>query len=565
MALISQTKGLLSKAHRKRYAEVMTILAKYGLDDFLATEKAQKIPLLTKVTKRDPKLADLSRWKRIRLAIEELDGAYIKLGQILSNRPDLLPEDLLTELENLQDNIPAFPGEKVIEIIETELKQPLGELFLMFDDEPLASASIAQVHRAVLLDGTPVVVKVRRPQLAAKFKIDLDILVYLAGHLKRIDIFKSQFKNSNPIKEIRYEIEKELDFINEAANINLFAKNFENDNRVYVPKVFSTLTTSKVLTLEYVDGIKVTNLADYEKYKLKPETIAYNLVDVGLTQMFDHRFFHGDPHPGNILLLENGKICFIDFGLMGRITSKQYETIIDLVIAFANKDEKKITQIIAKAAAKDKAVDTDKLESEISELIDIYYDQNLKEINVAHALKNVFAIINSYELTISPNAYLLVKAVSSYEGIGTKIYPDLELAEYAKHFSQKLIRRRLSPKKILTDVYMSSTEVVALIKDFPGELRGILNQLLTGRLRINAAVLGLREEIDYAFDRVEKVINRLLFTIILAAMLLGSSIILRNEDAIEFGNMSFFASIGFALSLVFGVVLLVTIIRNKGI
>lgn len=344
-----------------------------------------------------------------------------------------------------------------------------------------------------------------------------------------------------------------------------FAKNFVGDDRVYVPEVFPSYSTHKVLTMEFVMGIKINDVDNFSKFGIDPETVAYNLVDVGLTQIFDHRFFHGDPHPGNILILENQTLCFLDFGLMGRITIKQHQAIIDLIIAFANRDEKKITRIVMKSIPRDSYVDEEKVESEVSELLDRYFESDLQDINIGEALDSILNLIYAYDLTLNPNTYLLIKAVASYEGIGRKIYPEFELATYAQHFSRKLMRQQLSPKKVLKEVYSSTAEAVGLVRDFPGEIRNLLQLLQSGRLRINAGVVDLRETVDYSFDRVDKIINRLSFSVIVAAMIMGSAMILRQQDTTEFQGIPVFATIGFVISFILALVLAISIIRNRGL
>lgn len=560
----SQEDSLVSitgKKYRSRYIEVIKILGKYGLTEFLTPDRFMGA-IIKREVKEDESVKKLSRAERARLAIEDLDGAFIKLGQILSNRPDLIPPDFINELEKLQDSVKPFSSEIVVQTIEKELGDSLANLFLMFDMEPLASGSIAQVHRAVLYDGTPVIVKVVRPNIDEKFKIDFDILTYISTRLAKIPALKSQFKNSNPIKELRKEIEKEIDLDNELTNVLVFQENFKDNDKIYVPQVYPEYSTSKVLTMEYVEGIKVIDTAEYEKYDLKPKTVSEDLIELGLDQIFEYRFFHGDPHPGNILILADGKICFIDFGLMGRITSRQKQNILDLIAAFARNDAKTITRIIIKSAPKDMYLDEDQIENEVSFLMDQYYDTSLGDINVGEALYSIVELILSYRITLNYNVYLLIKAVASYEGIGKKVYPEFELSSYAKKYSRRLILREANPVKIAKDMYITTNDAIALVRDLPGELRDLINMVQGGRLRINVGVMDLKETIDYAFDRVEKVVNRLSMTIILAATILGSSLILRGNTTVGANILLVIATVGFVLSMLIVIMILISAVKK---
>ena len=316
-------------------------------------------------------------------------------------------------------------------------------------------------------------------------EIDIDIINYLSEQTARFSQLKSQFKDSNPIKELTKEIYKELDFDLEYKNMVSFAKKFEDDENVYVPRAFSSFSTKNVITMEYVEGIKVTDVEGLKKAEIEPETVSNNLVDTGLTQIFDHRFFHGDPHPGNIIVLEGGKICFIDFGLMGRISNRQRENIIDLITAYSRNDYKKLTRIVMKYAPSDMYIDEEKLENEVSELLDKYYDLDLSEIDVGEALLEIVNFILQYRITLNFNSYLLIKALSSYEGIGKRIFPQFDITTHAEKFTRKMIREQFSPKKIAHDVYISSTDAFALLKNFPNELMELINMLQGGRLKLN--------------------------------------------------------------------------------
>ena len=555
--------SFLSRAHRKRYREVISIISKYGLDELISSQQFQQLPLVKRIKPRDSEIMKLSRWVRVRLAIEELGGAYIKVGQILSNRPDLVPEELIDELEKLQDSAPVFSSKLAVKIIRKELGQPLKNLFLMFDEEPLATASIAQVHRAILLDTTPVAVKVQRPNIEETFKIDLDVLIFLSQQIIKTTPLKEQFKKHNPLKDLRKEIEKELDFQNEALNIIRFANNFKEDERVYVPTVYIPYSSHHVLTMEYIQGTKVTDVKKLEKSGFDLKVIADKLVDVGLKQIIDHHFFHADPHPGNITILDDGTICFLDFGLMGRLTSRQYQTLIDLITAFSQHDSRKLSRIMVKSIPAEKYVDTEKLENEIALLMDDYFDLSLERINVGELLADVMGFLAKYDIALPPNIYLLMKSLSSYEGIALKLNPKFEIAPYTKKYARNIMREKLSPKNIVKDIYLTSSDALALFRDFPGEVRNLLHLLQAGRLTVNANILELRETVDYVFYKVDQTINRVIYAILLSAIILGTSLILRGTEGGLVLGIPIFAGVGFIISIVMGVLLIISIFRSR--
>ncbi len=556
---------LLGRAHRNRYKLLLSTISKYGFDEVLSIKRFQGIPLINRFKlKKDP-ITTLTRGERIRLALEDMGGAFVKIGQLLSNRPDLLPEDIIKELEKLQDNIPPFSSEQAVEIIETELDCKLKDVFLMFDPEPLASGSIAQVHRAVLADLTPVVIKIQRPDIEEQIKIDFDVLVYASSHISKFTKFKKQFKDRNPIKELRQELEKEVDLKNEERNILRFKSNFKQEKKVYVPTVYPDFSTRKVLVMDFVEGIKITDKEKIIRAGFDPVKVADDLLEVGFRQIFEHNFFHGDAHPGNILLLADGRICFIDFGLMGYMTAKQQKNFNELVIAFSQQNAQKITRIIQNMTAKDTVIDANYLEFDVASLMATYYDKNLKDIKISELLTNILGFLNKYNISLPSNIYLLIKTVTSFEGIGRHLNPDFELATNAKKYATTLIQKNLSPVNFAKELYMSSSDAINLIKEFPGELRSLLQLLQQGKFTVNANLSDLRLHIDYIFKKLETISNRIIYALLLSSVILGTSLLLRDVDTSKLYGIPTFAAIGFILSLVLTFLLLISILRSKSI
>lgn len=556
---------LLGREHRSRYSQLLSIISKYGFDEILSNRRFQRIPLLDRLRLKKDHLTSLSRGERIRLALEEMGGAFVKIGQLLSNRPDLLPDDIIKELEKLQDSIPAFPTEKAVEIIESELGSKLEDVFLMFDPVPLATGSIAQVHRAILSDLTSVIVKIQRPNIEKQIKIDFDILIYAFNHVSNFTKLKKQYKEKNPLKELREELEKEADLKNEESNILRFKNNFKNDKKVYVPSVYPIFGTEKVLVMDYVKGIKISDKDKIINAGFSPVKVADDLLDAGFRQIFEHNFFHGDAHPGNILLLNDGKICFIDFGLMGYMTSKQQKIFNELVIAFSQQNSQKIARVVQQVISKENSIDVDQLEYDISSLMTLYYDKNLKEIKVVDLLSDILKFLDKYSLSLPANIYLLIKTVTSFEGIGRGLNPELELADNAKRLASTLIRKNLSPVNFAKEVYLSSSDVINLIKEFPGELRSLLQLLQQGKFTVNANLSDLRSHVDYIFKKLEMISNRIIYALLLSSVILGTSLLLRNVDSSKMYGIPIFAGLGFIISLILAFLLLISILRSKTI
>ncbi len=332
-----------------RYREIISVLIKHGFGELVSQANLEKYVDLGKkifIRKRDKEIIQFTVWERIRMVIEELGPVFVKFGQIMSTRPDFLPPELILELEKLQHSVPHFSFDEVKKIIESEFDKPLNEIFKEFNKEAVASGSIAQVHKAVLFDDKVVAVKVQRPGINKLIESDISIMLHLAtlaeSYIKDMELL-------NPIsviKEFEKTIKKEIDFKIEAGFIQRFSNNFKEDKSVYVPELYRNYSGKKVLTMEFIDGVKISDLYKNpsDKYdRVKISDIGTKLI---LKQIFEHGFFHADPHPGNILVLENNVVCYLDFGMMGFMYDKHQDLLGSIIVGFVNKDVKKITKTI---------------------------------------------------------------------------------------------------------------------------------------------------------------------------------------------------------------------------
>ncbi|MBW2710079.1 MAG: AarF/ABC1/UbiB kinase family protein [Deltaproteobacteria bacterium] len=555
--------GIIGRTYRhmQRYRQILTVLFRNGFGDLvniLKIEQYIEIGLQMISRKRREKIETLSRAERVRMVLEELGPTFIKMGQILSTRPDLLPVEFIRELEKLQDDVPPFEYTQVEAIIETELGTPLGNVFKDFEEVPLASASIGQVHRARLADGEEVVVKIQRPDIQKTVEVDLEIMLHLATLMeKHLEGWEIQ-RPTKIVAEFARTLGKELDYTIEASHMERFAMQFLNDSRVYVPKVYREVSTGRILTMEYIDGIKASEIALLEEADLDRCEIARLGLDLIMKQIFIYGFFHADPHPGNVFILPGNVICYIDFGMMGRIGRESRENFADLVVNIAGRDEKKITKALLRLTVWEEEPNIDALEKNVSEFIDLHFNRPLKELDLGKLLHQLLDMVAKHRLGVPPDLFLMIKALSTVEGLGRLLNPDLDVAEQAAPFVKRIQMARLNPKRIAGDIFDSGTELLQLIKEVPGEVRNILRQAKEGKIKIEFEHCGLEPMLS-TFDRVS---NRLAFSIVLASLIIGSTLIVLSGIPPKWYGIPIIGLMGFSVAGIMGFWLLITILRR---
>ncbi|MEA3253891.1 MAG: AarF/UbiB family protein [Chloroflexota bacterium] len=547
--------------HIKRYREIVAVLVRHGFGDLITSINLERhIDFGKKLfpKKGDAKMASLSRWERARLALQELGPTFIKAGQIMSNRPDLLPQGLIAELEKLQDAVPPFPEEEAKRLIEEELGAPIPTLFREFTDTPIAAASIAQVHKAVLQSGESAAVKVQRPGTEQLIEVDTEIMLSLATlmerHLQGVEIL-------NPVgivKEFERSIKKEIDFTIEAMHINRFSRNFRADATIHVPKVYRDFSTRKILTMEFIDGIKVSNVNALLEAGNDPHIIADRGADLVLKQVFEHGFFHADPHAGNIMILDDNVICFLDFGMMGGLLPKHREQLGNMIVGIVNRDAKRIIKTALQLSRTRHVENMDQLEYEVSELIDQYYYLPLKDINMGEVLSKLVKLLIGYKVKFPPDMYLLSKALTTIEGVGRNLDPTFDMVKHTEPFARKLLRERLSARRLVKDAYLSATEFSLLARDLPSEVREIIEQLKLGQARIEFEHRGL----EPALKKGDQISNRIAFAIVLASLIVGSSLIVLAKTPPTWHEIPIVGILGFLGAGVMGFWLLISILRH---
>ena len=555
--------GVIGRTYRhlNRYRQILSVLFKYGfgdLVDVLKIEQYLEIGLQMISRKRREQVDKLTRSERVRMALEELGPTFVKLGQMLSTRPDLIAVEFIEELSKLQDRVPPFSYAAVSQIIESELGVPPESMFEHFDESPLAAASIGQVHRARLKDGEEVVVKVQRPGIRKIIEVDLEIMLHLASLMER---HLEEFQLNRPariVEEFARTLEKEIDYTIEASHIERFSRQFLDDATVYVPKVFRETTTERVLTMEYVEGVKASEIERIEKEGLDRKVITARGADLILKQVFDHGFFHADPHPGNIFVLPGNVICYLDFGMMGSIDRQSREDFADLVHSVVRRDESGAMHALLMLTQYDEEPDTRLLSRDLADFMGQHLYRPLKDLHMEKLLQQLMELISRHRLQTPPDLFLMLKALATVEGVGLSLDPEFHMINQASPFVKRVKMEQSHPKRVASDILKSGVDLVRLMQEIPGELRELLRQMKRGKVKMEFEHRGL-EPMQKTYDQIS---NRIAFSIVIAALIVGSALIVLSKTPPFLFGIPVIGIIGFVAAAVMGVWLLIAILRK---
>jgi ubiquinone biosynthesis protein len=557
--------------HLGRYQQILRVLLRYGLSDLVDHLHLEQyletgLQLLNRKSLEQEQIDRHSRPERLRMALEELGPTFIKLGQLLSVRPDIVPPEYLQELTKLQDKVPPFSYEEVQKIFHEELGKDPTDLFMSFGSEPLAAASISQVHHAQLLihgqDGNQqkrrVVVKVQRPRLEKTISIDLEILARIAqlmeDHLQEV----RGHRPTAIVQEFARSLSREIDFTIELANIQHFARQFAGCREIYVPEPYPALSTTKILVMERIDGIKGSDIQQLREKGYDLSLLAERGARLVMEQVFTHGFFHADPHPGNIFFLPNNVVCFIDFGQMGRLLFKDRESFIELVSSIVSGDEVKVTAAVLNMTVQRGEFDRDALILDISELISRYLHLSLGEMEIGKIHWELLRLFSRHHMYLKPSLYLMLKALGTAEGVGRMLDPKQEMLSLARPFIRKIKQEQVSPKRILAEAADASSQYLHLLRDLPAETRSILAMLRQGKVRLELEHYGLRP-MEKALYRVS---NRIAFAIVLAALIIGSSLVVLSGIKPKWHDIPIIGIVGFLIAGCMGFGLLISILRQ---
>jgi ubiquinone biosynthesis protein len=546
----------------KRFGDIVHIIFKYELQDYIQglelPESVKKTASL--IPKGEKKYRDLSYGKRVRLALEELGPTYIKFGQILSTRPELLSKEMASELGNLQDHVEPEDFEVMQKVLEQELEGTLGSLFKYVNKKPFGSASLGQVHKATLKDGTPVAIKIQRPDIEERIEEDLEILGYLAQH---IEDHVEELKYHRPTKifnEFRELLQKELDYEKESANIRTFQKMFEDDQGIYIMQVFPEYSTKKVLTMELVEGIRVRDLIrEPENYSVDASLLVDRGVNAILKQALEEGFFHADPHPGNLIVLEDNVISFIDFGMVGRIDTDRRAIFIEILEALSKKDLKQMSLLLVRVA-EDYDVDYDKVafEKELAEIVDFHLNKPIKDVSLGDCLVQVTTLMTEHRMYLPSDFSMMIKVISMMETMGKKLDPEMLISDKTAAFVKKSKFKKYNPKKVGKELVEIYADYYELFKAMPDRIRESLSQFQDGELKL---VVHHRPSDDFQ-DFVNRSVNRVVHALILAAMLVGSSIMVQSGTPPKIYNIPAIGLIGFLIAGFMSLRLLYAIIKD---
>jgi len=509
---------------------------------------------------QDLETMQLSIPERVRLALEELGPTFIKLAQILSTRPDLIPPEYIRELEKLQDKVPSFPFEQVRQLIKKELGAEIEEIFESFNPETFAAASLGQVHMATLKgEGTEVIVKVQRPYIEKIIETDLEILFHLVRLAEKYIPAIRQYDPVGLVEEFAKTIRIELDYGTEGRNAERFKRNFSKDKTVYIPIVYWELCSKRVLTMEHIKGIKINNINELDKGGYDRKSIAESGAKAFMKQTLIDGFFHADPHPGNILVMKDGIIGFMDFGMMGKIDDETREKYVDLLMAILGRDSNRILAAMLDIGfTSQEKIDTRSLKIDIRDIVDQYYDRKLKDITLAELISQLVHISIKYHMKLPHELALLGKSLLTIEGIGLALDPEFNLTEIAKHYVEEIILERKSPQHLLLKVSNDISELYSLMVLIPRQLSRTLKKMEEGVFQLELQHKGL-ENLIHALD---KATNKLSFSLILVAIIIGSSLIMQTDRGPHLFGFPLIGILGYLIAGLLGLWLIIMILRS---
>lgn len=537
--------------HIFRLLRVIKILAKYGLADELASLGIKKnIRFFQRFfpKKTVAHIKSMTRWERMRFAVEEMGTTAIKFAQIISTRTDIIPPELIYEFEKLQNDVPPFDPDRVRDILREEWGGPPERFVRKIDPVPLAAASIAQVHRGELPDGTPVVIKVQRPEILDYIRLDIEILAFMAEKYMERYGEDSSVDMSEVVRNFEAGFLGELSFLNEAVNLTRFHHNFADDHSVKVPELYRELCTDKVLVMEFIDGIKITDIDRYEEIGCDPQTIAEVGLRAVFRQIFEFGYFHGDPHPGNIMVLPNNTICFIDFGMTGSILRSDLYSFSDILLGIKYGNSQKVLKGIKHLMVGKNIANERKLLIEIDDLIYLFGQLKPEEINLEYFFQRIRSVLHEQKIQMPGDFFVLTKAMVTIEGVGRKVYPDLDVLHELVPYLKGVFRDRYSPSKIWERVVTNASDFITLMETLPGDTHDILQNI--------KEITGKYDDVERNLARFSKDIKKttaqIELAIILGIWLICSTILVAQKFPPLVGNWSVFGVFGYIVSIIAG-------------
>jgi ubiquinone biosynthesis protein len=541
-----------------RLAEVLQVLVKHGFADLvyrsglhegLPAKVLRKLRLIETQSNEPETLG-----RRVRSVLTELGPTFIKFGQVLSTRPDLIGREMCDELNLLQDRVSPLPFDKIRPVIELALGAPLVDTFEEFDETPVASASLSQVYQAQLRSGERVAVKAQRPGIRQTITSDLALLSSVAGWLKEHVEDLSWLDPPGTVEEFARSIRREIDFTIESRTITRFRDNFSGIPSVFVPRVFQQYSSSTLLIMEWVDGARVDDIGQFAARGCDPKVVAQRGCEILCTQVFEHHLFHADPHPGNILITRDNQIAFLDYGMVGHLERQDVATMADLLASVYREDAHECVHALLHFTTGDEAIDRDALTHQIAEYLAFEAQSIVGGGQVAKAIDDLTSVLRRNHLKLAPRFSLLLKALATIESAGHTLDPHMDMLPIIRPYVEQMVKSRYEPKNIARSVQDDLLTVARLAREVPLELQDLLRLVRSGKATFQVTHEGL-ENVASVLDRAS---NRIAFGIITGALIVGSSMLISSESATRGIGIT-----GFIIAGVLGLGLIVSIIRSK--
>ena len=556
--------SLLQKTfrHPLRLQEILRVLIRAGLSDWVLMLRLDRtFPWIRRFIKQEAPVdqAEKNRWVMLRETLEQLGPTFVKFGQIVSNRSDLLPAELVNELAGLQDDVPPVTLAAAREVVEAEFGKPLEEVFPWFDAEPIASASIAQVHRASLRNGDEVAVKIQRPGIENTIRTDTEILMYLATLVERYVPNMRLFHPTGLVEEFKRSITAELDFAQELRSLRKFKNLFAEDKRVRFPNPFRAYSTRRVLTMQYIRGTKLAEVQHDATGRFNKRRIARLGADVILEQIFLHGFFHADPHPGNILVADGDVICFLDFGITGRLRPQQRTHLIESMLGAVNHDANRVAKAMLGICERSpRGLDFEAFEERVSDVLDEYLEVTFGELDLNQFFDDLIKIVVRFGIRLPSSLMLVTKTLVAIEGVGLNLRPDFNIMEVYRPFTRKLYLNRLRPEALGREGSQLAGDYAGLLQNLPKDARELFELVKTGRMQMNFNLGGL-EPLRRTLDDVS---YRLVLGIVLGSLMVSSAMIVQAGVPPYVFNVPLIGVVGFGAAGLIGFGFIISLVVN---
>lgn len=545
----------------RRYERVIGVLFKYGFEDILShppfSRFLPKSPKL--IPMRDGKLVvEYTRYERMRMVCEDLGTTFIKFAQIAANRPDLLPEELIAEMERFHDKAPMVPAEDIRGVFLREFGKEPEALFAHFDHTPIASASMAQVHRARLIGGKEVALKIQRPGIREIVEMDIQILRKMA-HL--IETYFPQYDVFQPmelVKMFETSIRKELRFSLEAANLVRFQEQFRGNPDIMVPQLYPEFSTDRIICMEFIDGIKITSLDQLKKIGITGPELAITGINLYYEQVFEHGFFHADPHPGNIFVLRDGRVCFVDYGMMGIILESDKELLATLLLTIADNDVEGLKKALLKFSRLERFENEKDLEYDIIDFLSSYSTMAIEEIDGNEVMEGLNRMFFKYKIRVPGNMLLLLKALVIIEGVGLMLDPKYNIIKNIEPYVRRLLEKKYNPSRLTKGFLRAMGDMTRMAVNLPEDVEEVIRKVREGKLRIEFDHKGL----ESLYEKMETVSNRIAFTLLLVALIIGSSLVVIADIPPHINHVPVIGFVGFIISGLLAVRLIISILRH---